>query len=52
MAQLYEVRYVRDKKEETHTLTHFGAMALVSYLKNTFRITAEMHPITNIGGHR
>jgi len=52
MAQLYEVRYVRDRKEEIHKVSRLGALALVDYLKTKFGITAEMHPVTNIGGHR
>jgi len=49
---MYTVRYVRDQKEEVHTLTRVGALALVDYMKRKFRIVATMQAITSISADK
>jgi hypothetical protein len=41
-AQMMKVEYTRDRKEVREVLTYAAAMALVNYLKKTFRIEARM----------
>lgn len=49
---MYLVTYRRDNKDEAHTVTHAQMMALTSYLKNTYRITADVQPMTKMGADK
>jgi hypothetical protein len=41
-AQLFEVKYTRDRKEKVELLPYAQALVLAGYLKRTFRIDAEV----------